>query len=118
MIHQKVMSALTDSTNSVSYEPETRPGVSNLLQLLSHFDAESRSAEQFGKIHSNLSLATFKNKVSETISDNLSDIRRRYSEVMAEDGGLYLDYVELKGAEKARRSADATIAIVREAVGL
>ena len=118
VIHQKVMSALTDSTNSVSYEPETRPGVSNLLQLLSHFDAESRSAEQLGKIHSNLSLATFKNKVSETISDNLSDIRRRYSEVMAEDGGLYLDYVELKGAEKARRSADATIAIVREAVGL
>ena len=117
-IHRKVMSALTDSTNSVSYEPQTRPGVANLLQLLSHFDAESRSAEQLGKMYSNLNLGAFKTKVSETISDSLLDIRRRYSEVMAEDGGSYLDHVEIKGAERARESAEATMAVVKQAVGV
>ena len=118
VIHRKVMSALTDSTNSVSYEPGTRPGVSNLLQLLSHFDAERRSPEQLGRLHSSLNLATFKSKVSQTISDNLSDVRRRYLEVMMEDGGLYLDHIQMKGAAKARQSADATVSIIREAVGL
>ena len=35
-----------------------------------------------------------------------------------EDGGAYIDHVEEEGAKKARESADATMEIVREAVGL
>lgn len=117
-IHRKIMSALTDSTNSVSYNPEERPGVSNLLQLWSHFDAESRSPEDLAIACQNMNLRTFKTKISETIAQSLGPIRTRYAELMAEDDGAYIDQVEKEGAKKARESADATMVLVREAVGL
>ncbi|KAF4632593.1 hypothetical protein G7Y89_g5530 [Cudoniella acicularis] len=117
-IQKKIMSALTDSTNSVSYDPENRPGVSNLLQLLSHFDVAGRSAQDLGAVYGNLGLGQFKKVVAETISNSLEEIRNRYERVLSEDGGKYLDHVQKEGARKARESADETMALVREAVDL
>jgi tryptophanyl-tRNA synthetase len=117
-IHRKVMSALTDSTNSVSYDPEGRPGVSNLLHLWSHFDTEGRSPKDLALACQDMNLRTFKTKVAEIIAAALAPIRTRYAQLMAEDGGAYIDHVEEEGAKKARESADATMEIVREAVGL
>lgn len=117
-IHRKVMAALTDSTNSVSYEPETRPEVSNLLHLLSHFDSSGRTPEELARDCSGLDLRSFKTKISDTITTSLAPIRTRYAQFMSEDDGAYVDHVARTGAKKARESADATMAIVREAVGL
>lgn len=119
VIHKKIMAALTDSTNSVSYDPENRPGVSNLLQLLSHFDPAGRSAEALGSEYESqdMGLGQFKKAVAETIAEHLAPVRKKYEQVLAEDGGRYLDHVEKQGAVKARESADATMALVREAVG-
>ena len=117
-IYRKIMSALTDSINSVSYNPSERPGVSNLLQLWSHFDPEGRSSEDLALSCQDMNLRTFKIKVSETIARSLEPIRLNYAELMAEGGGAYIDQVEKKGARVAMESAEATMAIVREAVGL
>lgn len=117
-IHLKIMSALTDSTNSVSYEPILRPGVSNLLQLLSCFDPEGRSVEDLAIIHQARTLKDFKALVSDAILVGLSGVRSRYFDVMAEGDGRYLDHVAEMGAGKARGSAESTMAIVRTAVGL
>jgi tryptophanyl-tRNA synthetase len=118
VIYKNMMAALTDSINSVSYDPENRPGVSNLLQLLSHFDTEGRSAHDLGSEYANLGLGQFKKVISETISERLAPIRTRYEQFLAEDGGKYLDHVEKQVAVKARESANATMALVREAVSL
>jgi tryptophanyl-tRNA synthetase len=114
------MSALTDSTNSVSYDPVNRPGVSNLLQLLAHFDAEGRSAEELGRVHggTGMGLKAFKTLVAETIGGKLESIRTTFERVMREGNGGYLDEVEKRGGERARESAEATMSVVREAVGL
>lgn len=112
------MSALTDSTNSVSYDPETRPGVSNLLHLWSHFDAKGRSPEELATTCAGMNLRTFKTKVSETIGESLGPIRTRYVELMREGEGAYIDHVGKEGAKKARESAEATMEVVREAMGL
>ena len=112
------MSSLTDSTNYVSYDPESRPGVFNLLQLLSHFDTGGRSPAELADVHKDLKLRDFKTRVSEAISGALSGIRESYSRIIAEDAGAYVDHVANEGARKARESAEATMALVREAVGL
>jgi tryptophanyl-tRNA synthetase len=119
-IQRKIMSALTDSTNSVSYDPVNRPGVSNLLQLLAHFDAEGRSAEELGRVHggTGMGLKAFKTLVAETIGGKLESIRTTFERVMREGNGGYLDEVEKRGGERARESAEATMSVVREAVGL
>jgi tryptophanyl-tRNA synthetase len=117
-IFRKVMAALTDSSNSVSYDPIVRPGVSNLLQLLSYFDSSSRSADELGKEHAGMNLGKLKTLVSETISASLADTRARYNQFMAEDDGRYLDYVEVSGAAKARANAEMTMVSIKKAVGL
>lgn len=118
VIYKKLMAALTDSTNSISYDPENRPGVSNLLELLSHFDAGGRDAQELADVYGDLGLGQFKKVVATAISESLAGVRDKYHQVLNQDGGAYLDHVEREGARKARESANATMAIVREAVGL
>ena len=69
-------------------------------------------------MHSGLGLGSFKKLVAETISSNLEPVRKRFEEVMRKGGGKYLDEVERMGARKARESAEETMSVVREAVGL
>jgi tryptophanyl-tRNA synthetase len=119
VIHKKIMSALTDSTNSISYDPENRPGVSNLLQLLSHFDEQGRSAEELGSsVYSGHNIASFKTTLSDSISKSLAPVCERYYRIMAEGNGSYLDQVEEMGAKKAWESAEPTMASVRKALHL
>ncbi|KFZ06979.1 hypothetical protein V501_06883 [Pseudogymnoascus sp. VKM F-4519 (FW-2642)] len=110
-IKKKVMAARTDSINSVSFDPVERPGVSNLLHLLSILDKQSRSPEELGTLHAGLNLKNFKTLVAETVAESLDGIGARYNEVMSRDDGKYLDHVEKKGAEKARESAEETMAL-------
>jgi tryptophanyl-tRNA synthetase len=118
VIHEKIMSALTDSTNSISYDPDNRPGISNLLQLLSHFEGDGRSAEELGTVYARHNVASFKRTLSESISNNLAPIRERYFDIMAEGNGTYLDHVEEMGAKNAWESAEPTIASIRKALHL
>ena len=117
-ILKKCMSAITDSINSVSYDPENRPGVSNLLELLSHFDDQQRSASQLGEAHAGLGLKAFKTLLADCIAEKLAPVSSRFEKLMEEDGGKYLDYVAELGAGRARESAEETMVLVREAVGL
>ncbi|KFY47414.1 hypothetical protein V495_01964 [Pseudogymnoascus sp. VKM F-4514 (FW-929)] len=117
VIRKKIMAARTDSINSVSFDPVGRPGVANLLHLLSILDKQSRSPEELGTVHAGLGLGEFKILLIENITEALDGVGARYNEVMSRDDGKYLDHVEKEGAAKARESAEETMALVREAVG-
>ncbi|KZL65124.1 tryptophanyl-tRNA synthetase [Colletotrichum tofieldiae] len=117
-IHQKIMSARTDSSNHVSYDPINRPGVSNLMEILSMFDAQGRTPSQLAKTLSQASLKDLKQTVSAVVVQGLDGIRERYFHFLSADEGKYLDAVEAQGAKKARLSAEETMAVVREATGL
>jgi tryptophanyl-tRNA synthetase len=114
-IKANIMSALTDSLNSVSYDPENRAGVSNLLSLLSHFDAEGRSAEELGKVYGDMGLGKFKALVADALAVGLEGVRSEYERILGEEG--YVENVESEGGRRARESAEETMVLVREAVG-
>ncbi|OLN81516.1 Tryptophan-tRNA ligase, mitochondrial [Colletotrichum chlorophyti] len=117
-MHKKIMGARTDSIKNVSYDVANRPGVSNLLEILSIFDTEGRSPSQLADALSQTSLKTLKETVSGAVIQGLAGIRERYVELLSVDEGRYLDAVEAQGARKARLSAEETMAAVREATGL
>jgi tryptophanyl-tRNA synthetase len=117
-IRKKIMAALTDSQNSVSYDSETRPGVSNLLDILSAFDAEARTGAELAESFANSSLRDLKETVSESTVRHLSGIREQYLELLSADEGRYLDAIEVEGAKQARANAEETMQIVRSASGL
>lgn len=118
-IFSKVKGAVTDSIEGISYEPTTRPGVSNLLSILYHLNnGNFSSLQDVGSECKDLSMRALKERVAEMVDATLSGIRDRYAEVMQRRGGAYLDEVAQSGAERARKSAERTMRDVREAIGL
>lgn len=115
-IKAKIGSALTDSIPGISYDIENRPGISNLLSILSLFDDQKRSAAQLGAAYSDLSPKQFKQIVSEAIIQGFGSVRKRYLELLSSDND-YLEKVAAEGARKANQSAEETMSLVREAVG-
>lgn len=116
-IKSKIASALTDSLPGVSYDPKERPGISNLLDILSVFDPKGRNAQQLADQYSDLGPKQLKDLVSDAVIGGLDGIRDRYLELMAK-GDDHLDKIEAQGARRARQSADETMQLVRSAMGL
>ncbi|KAK0710908.1 hypothetical protein B0H67DRAFT_539899 [Lasiosphaeris hirsuta] len=122
VITSKIKSSLTDSVNSVSWDPVGRPGVANLLTLLSHLDGEEgrkggRTAAELGEGEfAGKPLIDLKMRVAELVNAELQPVRERFHEFMAQEE--HLDSVIRDGAMKARESAENTMKDVREAVEL
>ncbi|KAI1304310.1 tryptophanyl-tRNA synthetase [Xylaria venustula] len=117
-LRQRLMTAVTDSMNTVTYEPYARPGVANLLELTAQCSPEPTTAEDVADSLRGATLGDLKALCVEAVSAELSGVRERYLEFMDRQGGLYLDEIEAEGAEVARRNAEETMRLVRSAVGL
>jgi len=116
-IRNKIASALTDSQAGIAYDPANRPGISNLLDILSIFDVRTRSSSELASDYSDLSARQLKDMVSDVVITGLAGFRQRYQELLGSRRD-FLDKVEADGAAKARRSAAETMSKVREAIGL
>lgn len=116
-IRAKVNSALTDSIPGVSYDVRARPGISNLLDIWSIFDRESKSPAELAEKYSDLSPRQLKGMVADAIVQGLDGVGQRYTSLLTSDPS-YLDKVEEHGTRKAAKSAAETMSIVREAMGM
>lgn len=114
----KIRTAVTDSQNSVSYDPTGRPGVSNLLDIVFHLDPSgAQSAEQRTEEFAGLSLKAFKDVVVDTIDNHLAPIRDKLQTIISGNGKEIDDAAEI-GARKAFETARETMKMVRNAMGL
>lgn len=113
-IVRKFKRAVTDSEPDVRYDPERKPGVSNLMNIVSCAEGvsiESLEAEFAGKGYAEL-----KRRCGETVVELLRPIRERYFEL--ENNRDYLLGVARRGAEAARKIASATLRKAYRKVGL
>ncbi|KAI9785024.1 MAG: Tryptophan--tRNA ligase, mitochondrial [Geoglossum umbratile] len=117
-IRTKIKAAMTDSLLGISYDPERRPGLSNLIEIMSHFDEGGRSCVDIAREYESLSLRDFKDKVIDCLINNLSSIRNEYQRLLMAENEYYLHEIAAKGAKQASANADATMATIREVVGL
>ncbi|RYP16257.1 hypothetical protein DL765_005225 [Monosporascus sp. GIB2] len=117
-IRQRIMGAVTDSLNAVTYEPFVRPGVANLLEILSQCSPGNPTPAALASELTGAGLGDLKKQVTAAVTSELAGIRDRYEEVLGSKGGKYLDEIQATCAEKARRSAAETMRIVRDVVGL
>jgi tryptophanyl-tRNA synthetase len=112
-IVKKIKSAVTDSEGVVRFDPVEKPGVSNLLTILSivtgtGVDAlvDSFAGQQYGAL---------KGAVAEAVVEELRPIRQRSLELLDDPGEL--DRLLKINAERASAIADATLCRVYDAVG-
>ena len=111
-IVKKVKSAVTDTGTQVAYDWEGKPGISNLLEIFSYFSG--RSIDDLVSEFGTGGYGVFKVAVAEAVADGVKPIREAY-EGMSDDEAVR---VMSDSADRARVSADETLAEVREAVGL
>ena len=117
-VAEKIKSALTDSVRDISYDPENRPGVSNLLDIMSFLSPKGTLSSEFAQLYKNLSIRAFKDEVARSITGSLNDIQERYHNLLKSDNSKYLEDVAMEGSRKARARAAITLAQVRHSMGL
>jgi len=115
-IHAKIKVALTDSEQGISYEPERRPGVSNLLEILKYVTNNPDRCENMAKEFENTTMRGFKELVSTQIVRSLDGIRDRFMEI-TDPSNSYLRDAIAQGTHRARARAGNTLSEVRDALG-
>jgi tryptophanyl-tRNA synthetase len=103
---------VTDSEAEVRYDPEAKPGVSNLLAILAAAtggDPEALAAgySQYGPL---------KADAAEAVIELLAPLQKRFAELAADPGET--QRILALGAAKARATAGATMDRARERLGL
>ncbi len=113
VVRKKFKTAVTDSGSDVKHEPESKPGISNLIEIMavvtgsSISDVESRyDGEGYGR---------FKDEVGEAVVELLGPIQQRYEELRADEAELRR--LLERGAEKASAAAAPTLETMYERMG-
>ena len=116
LIRKKVMKAKTDSgpTEPNSPKPDYIENIFGLMKLVSEEDVINKFEEDYNKC--SIRYGDLKKQLGEDMVNFISPIREKADAIRNNE--QYLKEVMEKGAEKARKSAQATMELVREAMGL
>jgi tryptophanyl-tRNA synthetase len=111
---KKIKSAVTDTGREVSYDVAGKPGISNLLTIMSV--ATDTPVAALVEQYDGKGYGDFKADVAEAVIVMFAPVRARFDELIADPG--YLDQVLREGATTARAVAAATMTNVRDRIGL
>ena len=112
-ILRKFKKAMTDSDACVRFDPENKPGVSNLMQIYSV--ATGRDYAAIEAEFAGQGYGSFKTAVGESVVELLRPIREETERLLADKA--YLESVYRAGAEKAAYVANRTLSKVYKKVG-
>jgi tryptophanyl-tRNA synthetase len=112
-IAKKFRSAVTDSGRDVVHDPDAKPGVSNLIDIMHVATGEPIDAIEAR--YDGQGYGAFKQDVGAAVIALLEPIRQRYVELRADPDELRRLLAE--GAEKARGESAPTLAAMYERMG-
>ena len=112
-VRKKIMSAVTDLGCEVKYDPENKPGISNLLTIyaaMKDISIEEAEKEFVGKRY-----GEFKTAVADAVIAELEPFQQRYQQIVETKA---YEQVLREGAVRAKKMAHQTLERVQQAVGL
>lgn len=113
-IAKKIMSAVTDMETVVRYDPELKPGVSNLLTIYSA--VKDLTIEEAESHFNGVNYGTFKKEVADAVLEELVPFQERFY-AYRNDMSMLNQLLE-DGALKARKIASEVLTRVKTCVGL
>jgi tryptophanyl-tRNA synthetase len=113
VIRKKFKTAITDSGREVVHDPAAKPGISNLIEILSVASGETLS--EIEARYDGQGYGGFKEDVGEAVVALFEPIQARYGELRADDAELRR--MLAAGAERASEAAAPTLARMYEAMG-
>ncbi|MHB9131896.1 MAG: tryptophan--tRNA ligase [Armatimonadota bacterium] len=112
-IRKKVRKAVMDSVQGITFEPDTRPGVANLLTIYGVLTDEA--PEAVAARYADKGNAALKNDLAEVVVEALRPFQQRYHELM--EDRAYLRKILDAGAARAHQRAEPTLRVVLEKMG-
>jgi tryptophanyl-tRNA synthetase len=113
VIRKKFKSAVTDSGNEILHDPTTKPGIANLLEIMSV--ATGDPVAELERRYEGGGYGQFKEDVGEAVVTLLVPIQERYHQLRADEREL--QRLLAVGAEKARRASEPTLEAMYEHMG-
>ena len=113
VIARKFARAVTDSGNDVRFDPQAKPGVSNLLEILHVCTGEP--IDEIEARYEGTGYRALKEEASDAVVAVLDPVRRRYEEIRADEGELV--HLLATGAERARSASAPVLERMFERMG-
>lgn len=113
VIRKKIGSAVTDSETCVKYDVENKPGISNLLTILSA--CTNKPINELEEEFKDSNYGTFKKAVADAVVELLKPIQERFTEYV---NSKELDEILNKGRDNASYAASKMIRKVYKKIGL
>ena len=113
IIREKIKKAVTDSTSRVTYDPDSRPGVANLVCI--HSQIEDKDPKVICQEVEQYDTGRYKLLLADIIIEHFKPIRKETIRLLNDPG--HLDFVLRKGANQAECIATNTMDHVKKVVG-
>lgn len=113
VIKKKIKSAVTDSDGTIKYDIENKPGISNLLTILSCIT--NTSIKELEAKYKDSNYATFKDDVANAVANEIIPIQEKYNELI---NSKYLDEVLDQGRDYANYLANKKLNKIYNKIGL
>jgi len=110
---KKIRRAVTDTETEIRFDPEAKPGVSNLLSILAAFT--DQTAEEAAAEFSGQGYGALKNAVADAVASFAEPFAKRTKELL--DDRTELDRILARGAQRANEVAATTVTTAYERVG-
>ncbi len=113
LVRKKIMSATTDSDCLVKYDPENKPGISNLINIL--VSLTNKTVEEVELEFNGKNYGEFKKVVADTVVNRLEVIQTKYKEIINSD---ILDEVLDNGKKVTKKIAKEKYKTMKKLMGL
>lgn len=110
---KKIMSAVTDMDNEVRFDMENKPGISNLLTIMSTLS--NRSIEDLENEYRHGGYGNFKKAVADVVISELEALQNKVNEI--KKSGI-ISQVLLEGGKKAEALASKKLELIYKKIGL
>ena len=112
-VRAKIRRAVTDSDGEIRYDPENKPGVSNLLSIYGAI--KGISPEEAQNDFANMGYGALKEGVTESVLSVLVPLQQKYNEIRSNKP--FLNEIMQNGAQRASYVANKVLAKVQKKVG-
>ncbi|QQE73589.1 tryptophan--tRNA ligase [Brevibacillus composti] len=112
-IVKKVKRAQTDSDNSIRFDKENKPAISNLLTIYSL--CSGKPIQELETMYEGKGYGAFKTDLAEVVVETLKPIQDRFHQLFSSPE---LDKILTAGAEKANQAANKMLYKVEKAMGM
>jgi len=110
---KKIRSAVTDTGREIIFDPERKPGISNLLTIYAALSG--RSIDDLVEAYDGKGYGDLKKDLGQVVADFVGPIQQRTRQYL--DDLAQLDKLLARGAEKARAVASETLRLTYDRIG-